>query len=225
MKKLIRVLLVDDHQLIRHGFKNLLSSIEDMEVIGDVASGEEAIEFTSLHHPDVILMDLRMPGMGGLKATQKITQNYPASRILVVSSCDSEPFPSTLLAAGATGFLSKDSGNDELLSAIRAVAAGIQYLTPKIAKAMAAKNVNDANGSPFGILSDTELKVALMLIEGVKGLDIAEKMHIKSKLVSSYRSRIHTKLQVRTDVALALLAVRYGLVNNAAILNNEHHNS
>lgn len=220
MNKIIKVLIVDDHQLTRHGFKSLLSGKVDMEVIGDVASGEEAIEFTSEHHPDVILMDLRMPGMGGLQATQKITRSYPESRILVISSCDVEPFPSSLLGSGATGFLTKGGSQDELLSAIRTVAAGTQYLSPKIAKAIASKKLEGEDNSPFGILSDTELKVALMLIKGVKGKDIAEKMHIDPKLVSSYRSRIYAKLAVRTDVALALLAVRYGLIDEVPSPNN-----
>jgi DNA-binding NarL/FixJ family response regulator len=218
MKK-IKILIVDDHQLIRHSFKSLLGDTTDMEVIGDVASGEEAIEFTHTHHPDVILMDLRMPGIGGLTATQKITEHYGGSRILVISSCDTEPFPSTALAAGATGFISKSSSNDELLNAIRAAAAGVQYLSPKIAKAMAVKNLDMVDGSPFGILSNTELRVALMLIKGIKGQNIAEKMQIDSKLVSAYRSRIYVKLSVKTDVALALLAARYGLVDDTPLLN------
>jgi two-component system, NarL family, invasion response regulator UvrY len=218
MKK-IKILIVDDHQLIRHSFKSLLSNMDGMEVIGDVATGEEAIEFTRTHHPDVILMDLRMPGIGGLTATQKITENYGESRILVISSCDTEPFPSTALAGGATGFISKSSSNEELLSAIRAVAAGVQYLSPKIAKAMATKNFDMADGSPFGILSNTELRVALMLIKGIKGQNIAEKMQIDSKLVSAYRSRIYIKFSVKTDVALALLAARYGLVDDTPLLN------
>lgn len=219
MKESIKVLIVDDHQLIRHGFKNLLSTTEDIKVIGDVATGEEAIEFTRLHRPDVILMELRIPGIGGLKATQKITEDYPESRILMVSSCDNEPFPSNALAAGATGFVSKNASADELLSAIRAVAAGVQYLSSKIATAITSEKLDDANSSPFGILSDMELRVALMLVEGIKGKDIAKKMHIKSKQVSSHRARIYEKLSINTDVALAMLAVRYGIVDSATILN------
>lgn len=214
----IKVLIVDDHQLIRHGFKSLLNCTSDIEVIGDVASGEEAIEFTDKHRPNVILMDLRMPGMGGMKATEKLARDYPESRVLVISSCDSEPFPSNSLKAGATGFIAKKDDNKELLSAIRAVATGIQYLSPKIAKNMAQHKLRDANGSPFDILSNTELRVALFLIEGRKGQDIAQKMQIDSKMISTYRSRIHAKLHVRTDVDLALLAVRYGLVDSSAIL-------
>lgn len=218
MKK-IKVLIVDDHLLTRNGFKSLLSETEDIETIGDVASGEEAIEFTREHHPEVILMDLRMPGIGGLKATQEIIQNYPESRVLVVSACDSEPYPSSALEAGATGFVSKSDGSDaELLNAIRDTANGIQHLSPKIAEAIALKNLSD-HKTPFDILSDMELRVALMLIQGIKGKEIAEIIQIDPKLVSSYRSRIYNKLSVKTDVALALLAVRYGIVDDAAILN------
>ncbi|MCD6044934.1 MAG: two-component system response regulator UvrY [Gammaproteobacteria bacterium] len=214
-KKLIKVLLVDDHQLIRYSLKESLSHSEDIEIIGDVGSGEEAIEFTRLHHPDVILMDLRMPGMGGLKATEQIAANYPESRILVVSSCDAAPYPATLLAAGAIGFVSKNSANDELISAVRAVADGIQYLSPEVKKTL---SLNKPGNTPFSALSNEELRVTLMLIRGEKGKHIAEKMHIEPKTVSAYRSRIYGKLSVRTDVALALLAIRYGIVDEAAIL-------
>jgi two-component system invasion response regulator UvrY len=220
MKK-IKVLLVDDHQLVRQGLKSILNETQDIEVIGDVDSGEAAIEFTGLHHPDVILMDLRMPGIGGLQATQQIAKNHPESHILVVSSCDQEPFPSTLLEAGAMGFLAKGGSNDEMLDAVRSVAAGIKYLSPEMAKAINVNRLDNADGSPFNALSDEELRVALMLIAGEKGQIIAEKMYIDPKMVSTYRSRIHTKLQVQTDVGLALLAVRYGLVDRAAILKKE----
>lgn len=216
-KDLIKVLLVDDHQLIRYSLKDSLSHAEDIEIIGDVGTGEEAIEFTRLHHPDVILMDLRMPGMGGLKATEQIAADYPESRILVVSSCDAAPYPANLLAAGATGFVSKNSAGDELIIAVRAVADGTQYLSSEVKKTLGL-NGNKSASSPFSTLSNEELRVTLMLIRGEKGKYIAEKMHIEPKTVSAYRSRIYGKLRVRTDVALALLAIRYGIVDSAAIL-------
>lgn len=202
---MIRVLIVDDHQLIRYGLKSLLNGTKDIEVLGDVGSGEEAIEFTREHHPDVILMDIRMPGMGGLEATRKIARSYPESHILVITSCDVEPFPSTLLDVGATGFLSKGCSDAEMLTAVRTVAAGQQYLSLK---------TKGENESPFNALSSKELQAALMLISGKKNKYIAGVMYIDTKTVCSYRYRIYEKLHIKTDVELALLAVRYGIVDD-----------
>lgn len=211
---MIKVLIVDDHQLIRYGFKSLLNNAEGIEVIGDVGTGEEAIEFTREHCPDVILMDIRMPGIGGLEATRKIVRSCPESRILVVTACDAEPFPSSLLEVGATGFLSKGGSDDELLTAVRMVAAGQQYLSQKVAKAINERLLNGENESPFNALSSKELQAALMLISGKKNKYIADAMYIDSKTVCSYRYRIYEKLHIATDVELALLAVRYGIVDD-----------
>jgi two-component system invasion response regulator UvrY len=211
---MIKVLIVDDHQLIRYGFKSLLNGAEDIQVIGDVGSGEEAIEFTREHHPDVILMDIRMPGIGGLEATRKIARSCPESRVLVVTSCDTEPFPSSLLEVGATGFLSKGGSDDEMLTAVRTVASGLQYLSPKVAQAINERVLNGENESPFNALSSKELQAALMLISGKKNKYIADAMYIDSKTVCSYRYRIYEKLHITTDVELALLAVRYGIVDD-----------
>jgi two-component system invasion response regulator UvrY len=211
---MIKVLIVDDHQLIRYGFKSLLNGAEDIEVIGDVGTGEEAIEFTREHRPDVILMDIRMPGIGGLEATRKIARSCPESRILVVTACDAEPFPSSLLEVGATGFLSKGGSDEEMLTAVRMVAAGEQYLSPKVAQAISERVLNGESESPFNALSSKELQAALMLISGKKNKYIADAMYIDSKTVCSYRYRIYEKLHIATDVELALLAVRYGIVDD-----------
>ncbi len=212
--KLIRVLIVDDHQLIRYGLRSLLNGTEDIEVIGDVGTGEEAVEFARNTPPDVILMDIRMPGIGGLEATRKIVRSSPESRVLVITSCDVEPFPSSLLQVGATGFLSKDGSEEEMLTAVRVVASGEQYICSEVVEAMRLKILSNKEDSPFTTLSNKELQVALMLINGEKGKHIAGKMYIDSKTVSTYRTRIHESLNVNTDVELALLAVRYGIVDD-----------
>lgn len=214
----IKVLIVDDHQLIRYSFKSLFSKTTDIEVIGDVGSGEEAIEFTRETSPDVILMDIRMPGIGGLEATRKIARSFPESRILVITSCDIEPFPSALLEVGAMGFLSKGCSDEEMLKAVRKVAAGQQYLSPTILETNRERSLNGKGESPFNVLSTKELQAALMLISGRKNKQIAETMYIDAKTVCSYRYRIYDELHITTDVELALLAVRYGLVDDVPML-------
>ncbi|MCD6045414.1 MAG: two-component system response regulator, partial [Gammaproteobacteria bacterium] len=158
--------------------------------------------------------DIRMPGIGGLEATRKIARSCPESRVLVVTSCDTEPFPSSLLEVGATGFLSKGGSDDEMLTAVRTVASGLQYLSPKVAQAINERVLNGENESPFNALSSKELQAALMLISGKKNKYIADAMYIDSKTVCSYRYRIYEKLHITTDVELALLAVRYGIVDD-----------
>ncbi len=213
-KKAIKVLIVDDHGLIRSGLKTLLDSAEDIEVIGDVGTGEDAIEFTKEHQPNVIVMDIRMPGIGGLEATRKIAHAFPESRILALSSCDEEPFPSALLEVGATGFLGKGRSDAEMLTAVRAVASGQQYLSLETAQAIEERMRAPEGGSPFNTLSIKELQVALMLIGGKKNKHIADKMYIEPKTVSTYRSRIYKKMLITTDVELTLLALRHGIVDD-----------
>ncbi len=211
---MIKVLIVDDHQLVRYGLRSVLSNTEEIEVVGDVATGEEAIEFTRQHHPDVILMDIRMPGIGGLEATRRIAHSNPNSRVLVVTMCDVEPFPTILMQVGASGFLSKTANEAEMVTAIRSVAKGEQYISPEIAEAMSARALSGSGSSPFNALSDRELQVALMIITGKKNNHIAEKMYVSNKTICTYRYRIYEKLHIDSDVELALLAVQYGLIDN-----------
>lgn len=211
---IIKVLIVDDHQLVRYGFKSLLDSTEDIKVIGEADTGEAAIEFVKENPTDVILMDLRMPGIGGMEATKKIMRFCPESRILVVTACVAEPFPTFLMEAGAKGFLSKDASDDELLAAVRAVASGEEYISPEIQESMRVSRLNGGDGSPFNNLTDKELQVALMLISGKKPKEIGAQMFIDPKTVCTYRYRIWDKLGTRSDMGVALLAVRYGIIDD-----------
>ena len=215
---MIKILLVDDHQLIRHGFKTMLEeNANDMEVIGEVGTGEAAIEFVRKNPPNVILMDIRMPGIGGMEATKKLSHSAPQSRILIVTANDLEPFPSMLMEVGASGFISKTASNAEMLEAIRAIAGGGQYVSPEIQKRIDERRVDGKSTSPFDNLSDKELQVALMLVAGMKPKQIAAQLFVESKTILTYRYRIYEKLNINTDVELALLAARYGLIDNMKI--------
>ncbi|MBY0377936.1 MAG: response regulator [Gammaproteobacteria bacterium] len=211
---MIKVLIVDDHQLIRYGFKSLLDNAEDIEVIGEVGTGEAAIEFVRENPPNVILMDLRMPGIGGMEATRKLSRSTPESRILIVTACDAEPFPSMLMQVGASGFLSKTASDDEMLTAVRAIAAGEKYVSPEIQQRIDARLLEGENSSPFNALTDKELQVMLMLISGKKPKYIAEKMYVDPKTICAYRYRIYEKLNIGSDVDLAILAIRYGIIDD-----------
>ena len=211
---MINVLIVDDHKLIRFGLKNIFNKTKDIHVIGDVASGEEAFLFAKTHNPHVVLMDICMPGIGGLVATRKIAHSCPKSRILILSACGTEPFPSTLLKMGATGFLSKDTPSDELLLAVRTVASGKRYLDQKITN---NQILRDEKASPFNLLSNKELTITLMLVNGKDNKTIASVLYIATKTVSSHRARIYKKLNISTDVELTLLAMQYGLIDDILI--------
>ena len=215
-----RILLVDDEANIRDGLKAVLQ--KDGHEVQAVAEGAAALAL--LHHfaAEVAVLDIRMPGIGGLEATRKIVRSCPESRILVVSSCDVEPFPSILLEVGATGFLSKGGSDAEMLAAVRAVASGEQYLSPNVAEAINERAQSGDNESPFNALSSKELQAALMLFSGKKNKYIAESMYIDTKTVCSYRYRIYEKLHITTDVELALLAVHYGIIDDILMSTDDN---
>jgi len=211
---LIKVLIVDDHDLVRQGIQKLLEDVSGIDVVGEADTGEKAFEITAKLKPEVILMDLKMPGMGGMEATVRLMCNNPKLKILAVTSCSEEPFPSRILQAGAMGYLTKGAGKEEMIKAIRTVASGQRYISPDIAQKMALKQFSNSEDSLFNLLSERELQVATMIISGVKVQEISEKLHLSTKTINSYRYRIFEKLNVTSDVELTLLALRYGLIDD-----------
>jgi two-component system invasion response regulator UvrY len=212
-KSTIKILVVDDHELIRVGIEKLIASEADMKVIASASSGEEAITKAKELLPDVVLLDINMPGLGGMEACRKILRYSEKSKIIVLSVMDAEPFPSKLLQLGARGYVSKDSSADELKDAIRTVHSKNQrYLSPKIAQQLALQHMDDKGETPFSCLSERELQVTQYIIKGDKAPDISEKLFLHSKTVNSYRYRIFAKLGIKTDVELTHLAIKYGLI-------------
>jgi two-component system invasion response regulator UvrY len=209
---MIKVLVVDDHELVRVGVQRLLGDADDIDVIGEAQDGEEAIIKAKELQPDVVLMDINMPGLGGMEATRKILRAAEKTQIIIVSVIETEPFPSRLLQLGARGYLSKDSTPDELKEAIRTVFKGERYLNPKIAQELALQHLAEGDDSPFEALSERELQVMQMIINGKKAPDIADKLCLSSKTVNSYRYRLFDKLKVETDVELTHMAIKYGLL-------------
>ena len=209
---MIRVMAVDDHDLIRSAITALLSDVPNIAVIASARTGEEAILLAKQHKPHVILMDIRMPGLGGIFATQKIISNHPDIKIIALTSCTEEPFAVHMLKAGAHGYLTKGATLEKMVQAIRSVAAGKKFIDPNIAQKLALKNTSDIPLSPFEELSLREFNVMLMLSNGLSPKAIAEKLFISIKTLNNHRYRIYEKLNVKTDVELILLANQAGLL-------------
>lgn len=212
----IKVLVVDDHDLVRTGIRRMLGDIEGIRVVGEAASGEEAVRKSRELSPDVVLMDVHMPGMGGLEATRKLVRQDDGLRVIAVTVSNEEPIPSRLLKAGAAGFLTKGADLQEMVKAIRVVHVGQKYISAEVAQAMALNPFRD-DGSPFDQLSERELQIAMMVVNCHKVQDISDTLCLSPKTVNSYRYRIFEKLDIQSDVELVLLAIRHGLIDANAV--------
>ena len=211
---MIRVLVVDDHDLVRTGITRMLADIDGLQVVGEACTGEEALLKVRELKPDVVLMDVKMPGIGGLEATRKLMRSHPDIKVVAVTVCEEDPFPTRLLQAGAAGYLTKGAALDEMVQAIRLVFAGQRYIDPQIAQQLALKSFQPQNsGSPFDLLSEREIQIALMIANCHKVQSISDKLCLSPKTVNTYRYRIFEKLSITSDVELALLAVRHGMVD------------
>jgi two-component system invasion response regulator UvrY len=215
---LINVLLVDDHDLVRIGIRRLLADVNGIKVIGEAKSGEEAVKVARELRPQVILMDVKMPGIGGLEATRKVLRADPDIKVIAVTVYGEEPFPSRLLQAGAAGYITKGSSLDEMVQAIRTVYAGQRYLSPEVAQQLALKHLTDKDESPFDALSERELQVMIMITNGHKVQEISDKLCLSPKTVNSYRYRLFEKLNVNSDVELTHLAIRHGMLDTENIV-------
>ena len=209
---MIRVLVVDDHDLVRTGITRMLGDIDGLQVVGGADSGEAALKRVRELKPDVVLMDVKMPGIGGLEATRKLLRSYPDIKVVAVTACEDDPFPTRLMQAGAAGYLTKGAGLDEMVQAIRTAFEGKRYISPQIAQQLALKSFQP-KGSPFDTLSEREIQIALMIVGCQKVQIISDKLCLSPKTVNTYRYRIFEKLSVTSDVELTLLAVRHGMVD------------
>ncbi|MCG8315699.1 MAG: UvrY/SirA/GacA family response regulator transcription factor [Pseudomonadales bacterium] len=215
---MIKVYVVDDHDLVRTGITRMLADIAGLKVVGEAASGEEALRDIRDLNPDVVLMDAKMPGIGGLEATRKLLRQNADVKVIAVTVCGDEPFPSRFLQAGASGYLTKGAAIDEMVKAIRLVHSGQRYISPEVAQALALKPfVNDGEGSPFEQLSERELQIAMMIVNCQKVQEISDKLFLSPKTVNSYRYRVFDKLGINSDVELTLLAIRHGMVDAEAL--------
>ncbi|WP_127022732.1 UvrY/SirA/GacA family response regulator transcription factor [Rheinheimera mangrovi] len=214
---MINVLLVDDHELVRTGISRILMDERGIKVIGEAISGEAALQFCRAQTPDVVLMDMNMPGMGGMTATKRILHYCPEIKILALSVSCEEPVPTKVMQLGAAGFISKNAAPSEMVSAIRKVHAGERYISGEVAQKMAMSRVTSSSQNPFEELSDREMQIMLMITRGQKVNDIAEQLNVSAKTVNSYRYRMFEKLDISGDVELTHLALRHGMIDIAKL--------
>ncbi|MBA8886178.1 DNA-binding NarL/FixJ family response regulator [Dokdonella fugitiva] len=210
---MIRVVLVDDHELVRTGFRMILAQQAGIEVIGEAADGEHGLALIRSEMPDVALVDVHMPRLSGIELTDRVRKHKLSTRIVILSVVSEAPFPRRLIEAGASGYLTKGCAADELVRAVRQVADGRRYLSPDIAEVLALGAL-DGGESPFEVLSARELDVAMMLARGQDMQLIADKLKLSAKTVATYKYRLFDKLGVDNPVALAHLAHTHGLLDD-----------
>jgi len=208
MVETLRILVAEDHPLFRKGMVSLLSSVPEFEVIGEAATGEEAVARASELQPDAILMDLQMPGMGGMEATRRILQESPSVRVLVVTLLEDDDSVFMALRAGARGYILKDADEEEMVGAIRAVGRGEAIFSPNVAERVLAFFASPkAPPQVFPTLTDREREILNLIAQGHPNPSIAKQLHLSTKTVGNYVSNIFTKLQV-ADRAQAIIRAR-----------------
>lgn len=213
---MIRILLVDDHDLFRAGMGSILRSQHGMAVVGEYSDGEQAIEAVRREAPDLVLMDVHMPGIGGIEATRKILRIAPQTKIIAVTVLSDDPFPNQLLDAGARGYISKGSGSQEMMEAIETVMQGNYYISSDVAQKLTLTNFRKrGEASPLDTLSAREMQIMLMITRGQSNQEISDALFLSPKTISTYRHRLFEKLDVSNDVELTHLAIRHGLLENA----------
>lgn len=211
---MIKVLIVDDHALVRMGIRRLLEDLPDMDVVAEAESGEEALVLVKTHKPDVVLLDLKLkiPGIDGWEVTRRLKKSHPQVKVIAVTAMCAEPLPSRVLQLGAMGYLTKESGAEEMALAIRKVARGDKYLSAEIAQKMAINSLEAVQGSPFDALSEREMQVMFMITSGMDVQDIADRLFLSSKTINGYRYRMFEKLAIKNDVELTYLAMKHRVI-------------
>jgi two-component system invasion response regulator UvrY len=214
---MIRVYIVDDHALVRTGYRLIVQKEADIEVVGEAGTGEEGLPAIRRLRPDVVLCALHLPGISGLDVTERVVRGDFGSRVLVVSVQEDGPLPRRLLEAGASGYVGKGCDAAELVRAIREVARGRRYLASHVAQRLALSKL-DGEGTPFDTLSPRELEVARMLCTGMRMEEIGRRLSLSGKTVATHKYRLYEKLGIRDTVALARLAYQHGVSEPAYAL-------
>ena len=203
---------MDDHELVRVGLREILADYPSIEIVGEAGSGETAIRLNREVWPDVILLDISMPGLSGLETTVRLKKANPNLAVIILSVHETSPYPERLMEAGASGYLTKGCPVSELVQAIKSVSKGGRHIGSTVAQNMALAMLPGKSTSPFDDLSTREMEVMLMLADGYRLADIANTMHLSPKTVATYKYRIFDKLDTRNDVAMTRMAMRYGIV-------------
>ncbi len=207
----ISVLLVDDHELVRAGFRRLLEDGDKFQVVAESGAGEQAVQDFNKYHPDVVVMDISMPGIGGVGAIERIIAREPSAKILVLSVHEDSVFTTRAMQAGALGFIPKRSAPEAMLKAVEIVAQGRTCIAPEIAQQLAMQKLTGSE-NPLDVLSQREFEVFRLLAEGKTVNDIADILNLSPKTVGTHHTNIKQKLNVSNSAELARLAIRSGLL-------------
>jgi len=212
---MINVLLTDDHELVRTGIRRLLEDSKQVKIVGEAECGEDSLQLAQSLNPDVILMDVNMPGIGGVEACRRILQRNPKQKIIVLTVHNEQTFPKRLLEIGAKGYLTKECGIDEMIRAIKQVNSGGSYIASTIAQQLALSLLPGNDANPIDRLSRREFQVMLMISQGLTNLEISDKLCLSPKTISTYRLRVLEKLGAHNEVDLIKIAVEQGMIEFA----------
>lgn len=210
---MIRVYLIDDHALVRTGFRMLLDRQTDFSVVGEADTGEDALVELRRLEVDVVLCDLHLPGISGLEVTDRLTRSGSPARVIIVSAQEDGPLPRRVLNAGAAGYMGKSAPAEELLRALREVSRGKRYISAAVAQQMAIGGL-EGNESPFEQLSVRELEIAMLLVQGLRMSLIADNLNLSPKTVATHKYNLFAKLRVNDVASLTRLAIQYGLATD-----------
>jgi DNA-binding NarL/FixJ family response regulator len=211
----IKVLLVDDHAILRAGLRALLAAYPDLQVVGEAADGAQATAQVNELMPDVVVMDIAMPGMNGLVATRQILQAHPKTKVLILTQYDNKEYVLPLMKVGAAGYVLKQAVDTDLVAAIRAVASGESFLHPSVAKVILDAYLEDSNtrpDDPYTLLTEREREVLILVAQGNSTREIAETLHISPNTVDVHRAHLMRKLDLHNIAAISAFAVRHGLL-------------
>ena len=209
---MIELLIVDDQDLVRTGLRYILETHPEISRISEASSGERAVQLCREARPSVVLLDISLPGLSGFETTRRLRRAHDGAGVIILASHAKAPYPTRLLDAGASGYLTKDCEADELIDAVRTVHSGHRYIGSEAAKQMALSILPGRGESPFEELSAREMEVMLKLTEGSRITDIASLMCLSPKTIATYKYRIYDKLGTRSEVELMRMAMRYGIV-------------
>ena len=209
----IKILVVDDHAIMRDGIRALLSLHDDVEIVGEASEGKEAVDKAQEFAPDVIVMDIAMPGMDGLEATRRIRKRSPAVKVIVLTQYDNKEYVLSTIKAGAAGYVPKRALGSELVSAIRAVHRGDSFLYPSAATALIEGYRQQAEGEPYDRLTEREREILKLIADGHISREIADMLFISLKTVLGHRAKIMEKLDLHNHTELIKYAMRKGLVS------------
>jgi two-component system invasion response regulator UvrY len=209
---MIKVLLIDDHELVRTGIRRLLDDSKQVQIVGEAGCGEDSLPLAQSLNPDVILMDVNMPGIGGVETCRRILQRNPKQKIIILTVHNEQTFPKRLLEIGAKGYLTKECGVDEMIKAIKQVNSGLSYIATSIAQQLALSLLPGNDVNPIDKLSRREFQVMLMISQGLSNVEISDQLCLSPKTISTYRLRLLEKLDAHNEVDLIKIAVEQGMV-------------